>query len=583
MATTFGKYNIEKKLGQGGMGAVYLVVDPTSNCKVALKVITSKDEKLLERFQREVSAVAKLQHTNIVQVYEAGVINKQHYFTMDYIEGTPLDKLIQSKPKPSIQTLAKIIMQVASALHYAHSQQIVHRDIKPANILIDRDGQVFLTDFGVAKQLTGLDRSLTITGMAIGTPNYMPPEQAMGQKDEIDPRSDVFSLGATMYHCITGRVPFTGKEIYEVLSKVINDEPVSPSSIIKMIPKDIETICLKCMNKDKAKRYQTAGELATDLKRYLAGEQIMARRDSALTKLYLKAKRNKIASISTASAIVILIVVVIGLMTSSAGKKKEIESYRVKAEKAFEEKNYDEAKVWCNKVLALAPQDETIQSLLKKSEKIIKAQEDKKQQEDTQAKEAAAKAQRTMDLRAEAKAILDRASGAPTPDQKIKLAQEALVIDPTYGDAWQVIGYAYKEKNDNNKGYESFSKAIELAPTLAYSYCERGLISYNRGDVKSALSDFEKVLKYDPNSHIGYFVKGFIKHKQKDYDGAITDYEKAIELNQNYAEAYNNRGSAYANKGDLDKAITDWTKAIELNLNYAEAYNNRGNAYKDKG
>ncbi|MFH1228709.1 MAG: serine/threonine-protein kinase, partial [Planctomycetota bacterium] len=216
MVTTFGKYTIEKKLGQGGMGAVYLALDPASNQRVAIKVITSKDEKLLERFHREASAVAKLQHTNIVQVYEAGIINNQHYFTMDYIEGTPLDKLIQGKPKPSIQTLAKIIMQVASALHYAHSQKIIHRDIKPANILIDQNGEVFLTDFGVAKQLTGLDRSLTMSGAAIGTPSYMPPEQAMGQKDEIDPRSDVFSLGATMYHCITGRVPFTGKEIYEV-------------------------------------------------------------------------------------------------------------------------------------------------------------------------------------------------------------------------------------------------------------------------------------------------------------------------------------------------------------------------------
>ncbi|MFH1228080.1 MAG: tetratricopeptide repeat protein [Planctomycetota bacterium] len=609
MASTFGKYAIEKKLGQGGMGAVYLALDPALNRRVALKVITSKDAYILERFQREAAAVAKLKHPNIVQVYEAGVINKQHYFTMDYIEGTSLDAIIKSKNKASLQNITKIILQTAAALHYAHQQNIVHRDIKPANIMIDKTGKVHIADFGLAKQLTGLDRSLTMSGTALGTPDYMPPEQAMGKKDEIDSRSDIFSLGATLYHCITGQVPFPGKEIYEVLSKVINDDPPAPSTIVRIIAKDLETICLKCLNKDKTRRYQTADALAQDLKRYLEGAQITAKRTSSITKIYLKLMKNKFASLSIIGAVVILAAVIIGLMTSSAGKKKEIESYRVKAESAFENKNYDESKTWCDKVLALASQDEKIQDLLKKSEEIIKAQEAKKQQEDKQVKEAVVKAQRTVDLRAEAKKILERANGAPTPDQKIKLAQDALEVDPTFGDAYQVIGYAYKEKAEPAKGkkppdaslakqpldqvitrelydkaFEYFSKAISATPTLAYSYYERALITeYTYNQPEKAIPDYRKVLELDPNSHIGWFAKGNIESKQKNYGESIKSYTKAIELCPEYEGAYNNRAINYGFINELDKAIADYNEAIRLNPQYIDARSNRARTYAMQG
>ncbi|MFH1227499.1 MAG: tetratricopeptide repeat protein [Planctomycetota bacterium] len=584
MPTIFGKYTIEKKLGQGGMGAVYLALDPALNRRVALKIITSADPELLERFQREASAVAKLKHTNIIQVYESGIINKQHYFTMDYIEGVSLEKLISSSKRPNIKNMAGIIQQVASALHYAHSQSIIHRDIKPANILVDKSGKVYIADFGLAKQLTGLDRSLTLTGTTVGTPDYMPPEQAQGKKDEIDPRSDIFSLGATMYHCLTGRLPFPGKEIYEVLSKVVNDDPPTPSSVIKIIPKDLETICLKCLNKDKAKRYQTAEELAQDLKRYLEGGQITAKPTGVISKLLIKAAKNKTASLSIAGAAVILAIVAISLLVSSSNKGQLVARYRQEAQQAFDKDQYDQARAICNKLLVLSPGDEAIKSILKKCEKIIKEQEDKKQQKDAQAKEAATKAQRIADIRAQAKSILDRAGGAPTPDQKIQLARESLDVDPTYGDAWQVIGYAYREKEVYDKAVEAFTKAIKATPTLAYSYYERARITtniYKKRD--QAIPDFAKVLELDPNSDIGWFAKGTVEYYQEDYDKAISSYNKAIELNPNYAEAYHNRGATYRNKENMDQAIKDYNKVIELNPNYIEAYSNRGIAYWMKG
>ncbi|MFH1228544.1 MAG: tetratricopeptide repeat protein [Planctomycetota bacterium] len=628
MATTFGKYSIERKLGQGGMGAVYLAVDRGLNRRVALKVITSKDEELLERFQREAAAVAKLKHPNIVQVYESGVVplpsatggsaRKQHYFTMDYIEGVSLEKLISSPNRPNIQNIARIIQQVASALHYAHSQQVIHRDIKPANIMIsmpkdrpdkplqpeadpssgggrDNQGKAYITDFGLAKQLTGLDRSLTMSGTALGTPDYMSPEQAQGKKDEVDPRSDIFSLGATLYHCLTGRMPFPGNELYEVLSKVINEDPPAPSSVIKIIPKDLETICLKCLNKDKAKRYQTGGALAQDLKRYLEGGQITAKRTSSITKIYLKLMKNKTASLSIIGAAVILAVVIIGLLVSSSHRKQLIARYRQEAQQAFDKDQFDQARALCNKLLVLSPADEEIKGILKRCEKIIKAQETKKQQEDAQAKEAAAKAQKAVDLRNEAKAVLDRAAGAPTPEQKIKLAEEALAIDPTFGDAYQIIGYIYKDKKDYDKAVESFTKAIELTPTLAYSYYERGLIAMEiTNKTEEAVSDFENVLKYDPASHIGWFAKGKIEYFRSKYDEAISDFTKAIETYSSYVDAYNARGATYMDKasreffgvtsgGLLNKAVADFNEAIRLDPQYASIYANRCGAYVAMG
>ncbi|MFH1227324.1 MAG: tetratricopeptide repeat protein [Planctomycetota bacterium] len=584
MLTQFGKYTVEKKLGQGGMGAVYLALDPDLNRRVALKVITSTDPELIERFQREASAVAKLKHPNIVQVYEAGVINKQHYFTMDYIEGVSLEKLISSSKRPNMKNMVVIIRQMASALDYAHSRKVVHRDIKPANIMIDKSGRAYLTDFGLAKQLTGLDRSLTMTGTAVGTPNYMSPEQAMGRKDEIDPRSDIFSLGATLYHCLTGRLAFSGNEIYEVLNNVINNEPPSPSSVIKIIPKDLETICLKCLEKEKTKRYQSAAEIERDIKRYLEGGAITAKRTSRVTKLWIKAAKNKVASLAIAGAIVVLAVVVISLLVSSSNKRQLIARYRQEAQQVFDKDQFDQARAICNKLLVLSPGDEAIKGILKKCDKIIKAQEAKKQQEETQAKAVADKAQRALDLRVEAKAILDRANGAPTPDQKIQFAQDALKIDSTYGDAYQVIGYAYMDKRDSDKAYEYFTKAIKTTPTLAYSYYERAVITaFIRDKLEEAIPDFEMVLKYDPGSHIGYFAKGQLEYYQKRYDDALVSFNKAIELYADYAEAYNNRATTYFIKGQLDNAIADYSEAIRINQNYATSYNNRAIAYNDKG
>ncbi|MFH1226917.1 MAG: tetratricopeptide repeat protein [Planctomycetota bacterium] len=590
MQSAFDKYTIEKKLGQGGMGEVYLALDQTLGRRIALKVITSSDQESVERFIREAQAVAKLKHPHIVQVHEVGQIIKTHYFTMDYIEGKSLESLIKDKTNPlAPKRIAGIIRQISDALHYAHSQGIIHRDIKPSNILVDNKEDAYLTDFGIAKQLTGLDKTLTLTGTTVGTPEYMSPEQAMGKKGAIDHRSDIFSLGATLYHATTGRYPFAGEEIYDIINKLLNTDPAAPRTINQAIPKDLETICLKCLEKEQDKRYQTAGALADDLKRYMDDEPITARRTPHITKLWTRAKKNKAISLSVTGAILVLSAVIIGLMISSARASDKARQFRKEALAYAGEGKYDQSLIACEKLRELTKSDGQINALYDQCLAQLA-----KQKEATRAKDEKDR------KRAEAKAVLDRASAAHTTEDKIRAAQDALKIDSTYGDAYQAIGYAYLEKlktagDDHSltqseyrelieKAYEYFSKAIKATPTLAYSYYERARITeYSYKKPEAAIPDYEKTLEYDPNSYIGWYAKGCIEDGQKKYDEAIASYTKVIELYPEYDWAYVNRGFSYNEKNELDKAIADYTWAIRLNPKLTEAYYNRGNSYIKKG
>ncbi|MFA5794632.1 MAG: tetratricopeptide repeat protein [Candidatus Brocadiia bacterium] len=558
----FGKYQLVKKLGQGGMGLVYLAVDQNLNRQVALKVITSNDKEMLDRFQREAKAVAMLKHPNIVQIYEAGHVDKQHYFTMDYIEGVSLDDISQSKTPELFPRLARIIFQVAQALYYAHSQGIIHRDIKPANILVDKSGKAYITDFGLAKQLTGEGRALTMSGTVVGTPEYMSPEQAQGKKDQMDQLSDIFSLGSTLYYCMTGRPPHQSQELFEVLSKVINEEPTMPSRIVQSVPKELETICLKCMEKDRAKRYQNAAELAGDLKRYLEGAPIVAKRTSSASRLWRRMRQNKTASIGVTSAAVITLAAVGWWLYGSAQTGRKVVEYNQQAHRLFEEHKYEESLSMCEKVLGLSPADFEAYDLKDKCLAQIKTR---------QAESKMTKAQ--LEQRSKAKVYYDRMIGTTDLESRIKLADEAIRIDPTFGDVYQLVGYAYKEKGDNDKAYEYFNKAIIATPGLAYAHYERGWITnYIYGKPNESIDDFTKVIEYDPNSHLGWLAKGNIESGQNKHEQALASYNKAIELKPDYDLAYYQRGWTYFYLGDLKQLIKDHSQAFKLNKKLAVTY-----------
>jgi serine/threonine-protein kinase len=273
----FGKFDLLRELGKGGMGVVYLARQRDLGRLVALKLIRGSQlasTEQLERFQAEARMAAGLRHPNIVAVFEAGEVDGQHYIAMQYVEGRGLDDVLRSRP-PSPEEAARILVQVVRAVAYLHGQGVIHRDLKPSNVLIDAEGHPYLTDFGLARLLDG-DSRITQTGAILGTPSYMPPEQAGGRR-EADVRSDVYSLGAVLYEMLTGRPPYRAETALETLVQVVESEPTLPRRLKPRLPRELELICLKCLEKFPERRYQTATALADELDRYLRGDPVEAR------------------------------------------------------------------------------------------------------------------------------------------------------------------------------------------------------------------------------------------------------------------------------------------------------------------
>ncbi len=271
-------YEILSELGRGGMGVVYKARQVGLNRLVALKMILAgghAGERELARFRVEAEAIAKLQHPHIVQVYEIDTADGRPYFCLEFVDGGPLDKKLGGDPQP-FREAAELVRKLAEAMDYAHRRHIIHRDLKPANVLLTTDGSPKVTDFGLAKKLDE-ESSHTQSGSIMGTPSYMAPEQAQGRTRDIGPAADIYSLGAILYETLVGRPPFKGQTILETLEQVGSQEPTPPSRLRPKTPHDLETICLKCLQKGRSHRYATAGDLAEDLRRFVRGEPILAR------------------------------------------------------------------------------------------------------------------------------------------------------------------------------------------------------------------------------------------------------------------------------------------------------------------
>jgi serine/threonine-protein kinase len=272
-------YEVEAVLGRGGMGIVFKAWHLRLERHVALKMLlvgacATPAER--ERFAREATAVAGLRHANIVQVHDVGDHEGRPYFTMEYVEGGSLAKQLSGTPQPARQAAA-LLATLAEAVHVAHQGGIVHRDLKPSNILLTADGTLRISDFGLARRLQD-PGGLTWSGTPVGTPSYMAPEQAQGRSGAVGPAADTYALGVILYELLTGRPPFRGETGAETLRQVISQEPVPPSRLNDKVPRDLETICLKCLHKEPSRRYATAAALAEDLHRFLRGETITARR-----------------------------------------------------------------------------------------------------------------------------------------------------------------------------------------------------------------------------------------------------------------------------------------------------------------
>ncbi len=281
----FGDYELLEEIARGGMGVVFKARQVSLNRIVAVKMILAghfASETEIKRFHTEAEAAANLQHPNIVAIHEVGVHAGQHYFSMDYVAGQNLHEVAGGRPMDLAQA-AGWVKVLAEAVHYAHQRGTLHRDLKPQNVLIDPDGQPHITDFGLAKRIER-DSGLTRSGAVLGSPSYMAPEQAAGRQDWVGPATDVYSLGAVLYELLTGRPPFQGETVMATLVKVLDEAPASPRKVNPNVPLDLETICLKCLEKRMERRYHSARQLGEELQRYLNHEPILARPASGLRK-----------------------------------------------------------------------------------------------------------------------------------------------------------------------------------------------------------------------------------------------------------------------------------------------------------
>ena len=273
----FGKYDLLGEVGRGGMGVVYKARQRDLNRIVALKMILASEwasAEEIRRFQAEACAAARLRHRNIVAIHEIGEQLGRHFFAMDFVEGESLSAIVARGPLAPEQA-ARWMVSIAQAVEHLHSQGIVHRDLKPSNVLIDSAGEPIVMDFGLAK-IFDSDDGATRSGAILGTPSYMSPEQAAGRNSLISTRSDIYSLGAMLYEMLSGRPPFREATPLDTLVQVIEGEPTLLRRIVTTIPRALELICFKCLEKDPARRYASAAELAADLTRFLQGEPVEA-------------------------------------------------------------------------------------------------------------------------------------------------------------------------------------------------------------------------------------------------------------------------------------------------------------------
>jgi WD40 repeat protein len=288
-------YTLLKELGRGGMGVVYQARDLRLNRLVALKMILAGGHAGpadLARFRAEAEAIARLQHAHIVQVFEVGECGGLPFFSLEFCSGGSLDKKLNGTPLPP-QEAAALVELLARAMQAAHAKGVVHRDLKPGNVLLAEDGTPKITDFGLAKKLDEAGR--TATGAVLGTPSYMAPEQAGGDGKRIGPAADVYALGAILYETLTGRPPFRAATPLDTILQVVSAEPVPPRQLQPSLPRDLETICLKCLSKEPRKRYSAAADLADDLHRFLAGEPIRARPVGPVERSWRWCRRNPLA------------------------------------------------------------------------------------------------------------------------------------------------------------------------------------------------------------------------------------------------------------------------------------------------
>jgi tetratricopeptide (TPR) repeat protein/tRNA A-37 threonylcarbamoyl transferase component Bud32 len=620
-------YKILGELGRGGMGVVYKARQVKANRLVALKMVLAgahAGAHQLARFNAEAEAVGRLQHANIVQVYEVGQHDGLPFFSLEYVEGGSLAQKIAGKPQPPREGAA-IVELLARAMAAAHQAGIIHRDLKPANVLLSKDGQPKITDFGLAKRLED-DSGLTKSGTLMGTPSYMPPEQANGQTQQIGPLSDLYSLGAVLYELLTGRPPFVGPTMLETLYQVRHQEPLPPSRLQPKIPRDLETICLKCLHKEPAKRYANCEALADDLHRFLGHEPIRARPVSRFEHAWRWCRRNpRVAALSAAVVFLVLVVAAsLGFMSVRLGRDRVAvaesrQGARQRLDQAVEAiagGNYPRARdllQWSDPLLTshagLAAERAELETLRSQvgvyaafRELLDNARFACRFGSRAQKEEGRGWCRQLLSLYDEIEAHTGRgAAGLPplNDDQQQLFKEDVFEAFLTAAQVEQDLargGGQAAEEAAARQAVDWLNRAEQVLPGTRALLVHRAPSLDRLGNHDAARADMDKALTIPPASAVDHFWHGFANHLRGDeallkkdvkaahdfYRLEIAEYAAFLQLRPDHFWGYFNWANCHAHlneKADLYDALIGFTACMRLRPDFPWPYNNRGTVH----
>lgn len=614
-------YKILGELGRGGMGVVYKARQAGLNRIVALKMIIAGGHaapEQLARFRAEAEAVAQLQHPNIVQVYDIGEQDGLPYFSLEFVDGKPLDKELDGKPQPE-QKAAQMMETLARAMHYAHERGIIHRDLKPANVLQTKTGVLKISDFGLAKQLEN-DSSQTKTGTIMGTPSYMAPEQGRGEK-QIGHPADVYALGSMLYEMIVGRPPFLAPTALKTLMRLLNEEPVPPSRVQPGVSRDLETICIKCLQKDPARRYETAGALAEDLRRFQAGEAIEARRVGRPERAWRWCKRNpRTAVLSGAVAVLVLTVgMTLSLMgLRMARDRAAVAETRKQAEQRFEQATLAAAAGgmgraqdllrWSDPLLTSTADLADIRGKLEQLRTQVTTYDQFRKLLDQVRYLGLFGATNTLDKAQKASheliGLYDQIEqrqgvglhGWPplNPSRKEQLQEDIfeafLVSSQIERNAAQATGDQAKLTAATRLSIDWLNRAEKILPPTKALFVWRGGYYETLGDKTASKADFDRAAKIEATSAVDRFWHAFADYRRAEDalqkgDGkaagnffrlAATGFAKVIEVRPENFWAHFSWATCLPRLGDGYGALVGFTACTQINADVPWPYNNRG-------
>jgi tetratricopeptide (TPR) repeat protein/predicted Ser/Thr protein kinase len=614
-------YQVLGELGRGGMGVVYRARQIGLNRTVALKMIIAGGHAgsvQLARFRAEAEAVAQLQHPNIVQIYDIGEQDGLPYFSLEYVNGKPLDRELDGKPQPERKT-AEMIETLARAMHYAHEHAIIHRDLKPANVLLTKTGVPKITDFGLAKQMDS-ESSQTKTGTVMGTPSYMAPEQGRGEKS-IGHLADVYALGSMLYEMITGRPPFLAETVLKTLMRLLHEEPVPPSRLQPGVSRDLETICMKCLQKDPARRYATAADLADDLKRFQSGEPIRARPVGRPARAWRWCKRNpKLAVLyGTVSALVMVVAATAWSIVSDmnrdraavAATREQAEQRLEQATEAVASGNFSRAQDllrWPDPILSSADELADMRRKLSELSTQIAAYADFRKLLDRvhylglfggtvalpKAKEASHELIALFD-QIEKREASGRHGWPPLNSHQQELLQED--IFEAFLVSSQIERTASLATGDESIIADATRLSIQwlnrveetLPPTKAF-FVWRGGYHDILGEKDAAKADFERAGRIEATSAVDRFWHAFADYRRAEealqkgdnraagsfYRLAATGFAKVIEVRPENFWAHFSWATCLPRLGDGYGALVGFTNSIQIRPDVPWPYSNRG-------